>query len=208
MQQCSSTYYHARVCVKVQSLKAPYVWTPYVQNYGVLLLHCLKSPPRSFKNQQVPVSLGNWADVTVLMTESSFCLHLCQRSPIRNTHRPDMYGFPGLDLKFIWKETAQFWPWIDLVYNNIFGIQLSFCVFCVTFGKCVEFQGKTITFMFNYLLLLLSIFFKKRSDLTQNGGVKRSKGPERLCSFKKASRASTAVRQTIFTAVRRTDRWP
>lgn len=165
MQQCSSTYYHARVCVKVQSLKAPYVWTPYVQNYGVLLLHCLKSPPRSFKNQQVPVSLGNWADVTVLMTESSFCLHLCQRSPIRNTHRPDMYGFPGLDLKFIWKETAQFWPWIDLVYNNIFGIQLSFCVFCVTFGKCVEFQGKTITFMFNYLLLLLSNLKKKKDQI-------------------------------------------
>lgn len=82
-------------------------------------------------------------------------------SVIRNTHRPDMYGFPGLDLKFIWKETAQFWPWIASVYNNIFGIQPSFCVFCVTFGKCVEFQGKTITFMFNYLLLLLSNLKKK-----------------------------------------------
>lgn len=102
--------------------------------YAVLLFHCFKFPPWSFKNQQVPVSVGIWANVMGTKTLSSdsakfileFCLHCLIKIHIWHVqcfriHKKTITGLG--DQKSIWMDTCEIRSKTSSTYKKLYYVQ-------------------------------------------------------------------------------------
>lgn len=101
--------------------------------YAVLLFHCFKFPLWSFKDQQVPVSVGIWANVMGTKTLSSdsakfileFCLHCLIKIHIWHVQCFRIHKKPSL----VWGIKNPY-EWILVKYEAKHPQRTKNCVMC------------------------------------------------------------------------------